>query len=214
MKQNYELKYNTAYYIVKDKPDGMKAPYFFESKWIPELPDYNYLTLSSDIILNDSYEMKAKTYQLECDVIVNEHLISTNMIKLFDLMNVKYSSRPVDLTLHKNKKTKNSYHVFFLNELIDIMDVDKSIYTVASDKYSGQLYTPEEMGCSYTHYDRIQKLILKDNITSSLFVCRELKEIVCSGSFKNKFEEFNLSGVDFIPLDSTYQYDPFKDFCV
>lgn len=195
------------FFIVQSDPDGKGIPYFMDKHWTPELPDYEFYDsppCEGDFL--NAYSLKAKTYQLNGDYLVDENLVSNEMLYLCEKLNVKCIRIPADINLHRGVRPQKKYFLFFPLSYLSILDKDESTYTISIDLDSGKLNTQEERGLKKTYYESIDKFKIKNNIREHLFFCNEIAASVCSIQFKNEYEALGLTGVSFKEINEHYQY--------
>lgn len=195
------------FFIVQSDPDGKGIPYFMDKHWTPELPDYEFYDsppCEGDFLT--AYSLKTKTYQLNGDYLVDENLVSNEMLYLCEKLKVKYIRIPVDINLHRGVRPQKKYFLFFSLSYLSILDKDESTYTISIDLDSGKLNTQEERGLKKTYYESIDKFKIKNNIREHLFFCNEIAASVCSIQFKNEYETLGLTGVSFKEVNDNYQY--------
>lgn len=207
-----ESKHLKEYYIVKYRPDGEKVPYFFGTDWEPELPSIHLPTSTPDPnIFAKEYFVAAKTQRYEADLNMDQLLASEALILICDRLNVSYFSRPVKVTLYRGKIPAKNHFLFFPLSKVELMDKESSIYK-ESDPGMDQTSNQLDDNSKILNYDSITKFVSKECVKEDLLYCVELKEIVCSKAYKVLYESEGLIGVEFIPLDETYCYDPWSDF--
>lgn len=195
------------FFIVQSDPDGKGIPYFMDKHWTPELPDYEFYDsppCEGDFLT--AYSLKTKTYQLNGDYLVDENLVSNEMLYLCEKLKVKYIRIPVDINLHRGVRPQKKYFLFFSLSYFSILDKDESTYTISIDLDSGKLNTQEERGLKKTYYESIDKFKIKNNIREHLFFCNEIAASVCSIQFKSEYETLGLTGVSFKEINDNYQY--------
>ena len=97
--------------------------------------------------------------------------------------------------------------MFFLLDYIEILDKERSQYTISKEVDSGLQNTVEERGLDKTYYDAITLFMIKKGVQKDLFFCQELSKPVCSKSFKDHFEASNLKSIEFKAIDENFKYD-------
>lgn len=195
------------FYIVRCNPNGKDTPYFFNIDWEPQLPGFNFPMKMPDINkLANSYIAKTSISDIDADYLINHFIASTDILELCNELGVKYLSRSIELIQRNGKKTKKNYNLFFPSDRLYIMDEDESDYILDQSPKKSEVM--DEIA-----YEKIEKFIPKKDINLHLFLCKEIKELVCSMEFKDIFESRRLSGVSFTAIDSNYRYDPWGDFC-
>lgn len=196
------------FYVMEYLPDDAGSPYFMDKEWDPELPDYDIFTAPpKPTDFSPLYRLKSNATQLDGDFLISDNLVSFNFLKLCEEFLVHSVHIPVNISLLRKKKPEKDYYLFFLLDYVEILDREKSDYTISQDVESGLLNTPESRGLDKTYYDAIDLFIVKKEIKNNLFFCRELSKPVCSNSFKEKFEMFGLKGIDFKSIDENFRYD-------
>ncbi|MBW7983483.1 imm11 family protein [Enterobacillus tribolii] len=199
------------YYIIQYSPDDEGVPHFMDKTWTPALPGYDIYTAPPH--QNDfakKYALKAKSYQLNGDYLLNDNLVSHEFIELCNSLNVNFFYIPTDVQLLRSKVPSKEYYLFFLLDYLSILDQNKSIFTISKDINSGKLNTPEDKGLNKTYYDAIDLFHIKDDVSKHLFFCQEISQPVCSQEFKVKFESLGLKGIEFILIDDNYKYDAWE----
>ncbi|MBI6549756.1 hypothetical protein [Xenorhabdus lircayensis] len=201
------------FFIVKYAPDGVGLPDFMDKEWSPELPYYDiYKNPPSLETLADKYNIKIKSYQLDGDFFVKDRLISLEMLKLCNELKINCITVPVEIQLYRKKIPQKQYFIFFLSDYLSILDLNKSVFSISKDIYTGKLETPEDSGLDRIYYETIDKFCIKEGISQHLFFCQELAKPVCSHVFKEKFESLNLKGAEFEIIDNNYKYDAWDGF--
>lgn len=199
------------FYIVKYDPDGEGAPHFMEKEWTPELPILDiHIKAPSLSDFASEYNLKAKSYKLDGDYLVEDNLISLDFYNLCREFNVKCICIPANVRLLRNKTPNKKYFLYFNKAYLSILDSDKSVFSISKDIYNGKNNTPEDKNMDKIYYDKIDKFHVIDGISEHLFYCKDIMDTVCSKSFKDKFDYLNLKGVKFIPIDQDYKYDAWE----
>ncbi|WP_120807061.1 DUF1629 domain-containing protein [Yersinia sp. IP36721] len=196
------------FFVIEYAPDDAGIPHFMDKEWTPELPGYDLFTAPPSLDdFSDNYAVKVKSYKLDGDYLLNDNLISFEMLMLNSELNVKCISIPVNVYLYKNKAPLKKYFLFYLSSYLSIMDESKSVFTISKDIETGELNTPEAKGLDKVYYEKIDKFKVKDDIKEHLFFCKEISKPVCSLLFKRNFEMLKLTGVTFEKIDDNYKYD-------
>jgi len=198
------MKSRDEFFIVNSAPGEPGVPYFFDKDWMPDLPDCFadfYTSPLDESMFSGHYALRAKTYQLNGDFFIDDHLASRQMCDMCARLDVDYIHIPVDVSLYRGKVPEKKYFLFFLKKYISILDADKSIYKICSDSE----------GLEHTYYDSIDLFKIRGGVVDNLFFCKELMMPVCSGLFKDECEKLGLTGFAFQPLDDTYRYSAWDD---
>jgi hypothetical protein len=194
-------------YIVKYEPDGEGAPYFFDLNWVPGLPTFHYPTENPRLdILSSHYRAMADVPQLTADWMPDHFLASKTFLAVCDFCECKYVSRPVELFVHGKAKQDKEYFFFAVIERLRAMDLDNSSFVLDNN------VKIEGADSRSLNYERIDKLVVADNVDSDLFYFEEIHEVVCSARFLNECVNKKIYGLDFRKIDDSYQYAPWDDF--
>ena len=167
-------------YIIKYEPDGEGAPYFFDLNWVPDLPTFHYPTENRRLdILSTHYRAMADVPQLTADWMPDHFLASKTFLAVCDFCECKYVSRPVELFVHGKAKQDKEYFFFAVIERLRAMDLDNSSFVLDNN------VKIEGADSRNLNYERIDKLVVAENIDSDLFYFEEIHEVVCSARFLN-----------------------------
>lgn len=200
-----------VYYIVEVLPDGKGVPHFMGKKWIPDLPDYDIYSLPPNVgDFKQEYILNAKAYQLDSDYAINDNLASFDFLELCRQFDVKCIEVPVVINLLRGKVPGKDYYLFFLLDYLSILDQESSIFTISEDIDTGKLNTPEDRGLNKIYYDRIERFIVRGDLSEHLFLCNEISKPVCSVEFMKEFEARGFKGIKFTALDDSYNYDAWE----
>lgn len=194
------------FYIVKYKPDGKSAPYFFDLEWSPELPEFHYPSKSpTDESFAESYSAVADVKGLRADWLIDHFLGSDRFLAICDEFDCRYVSRAIDLSLSDSSESlSKSYNFFVPLDRVRAMDVEKSSFVIDGNDKTG---FSEDV-----QYEKIDKLVIRNDIELHLFYFEEIREFVCSREFFNVVSEKKIIGLDFSLIDSGFKYAPWEDF--
>lgn len=192
-------------YIISYEPDGEGAPYFFDLSWVPDLPTFHYPSENPvQGSLSSCYRALADVSQLTADWLPDHFLASKDFLDVCDAFECKYVSRPVELFTQGVIEQDKSYFFFAVVERLRAMDLDNSSFmldsNVKSDDFKRQ------------NYERIDKLVVSENIESDLFYFEEIHEVVCSDRFFKECVNKKIHGLTFKKIDDDYRYAPWDDF--
>jgi hypothetical protein len=200
------------FFLIKYKPDSDGIPIYFETIWSPELPRFHYPSGDFDrTLFKNLYSVKAKTKKLTGDWLINNLLASDRLLELCNRLGVEFISAEAKISLYRNEVSEKHYNFFIPSERLDLLNEEKSIFNISTNLETGKLAT-REIGLDSTYYDRIDKFIVRTDVMRDLFLCTELKKVVCSIRFKEKYEDALMSGVAFEPIDENFRYDPWSNF--
>lgn len=197
------------FYVLKYTPDGAGSPYFFETNWLPELPDFHYPT-ENPKKLNNQYEVNAKIDFVDADYLPDQFLASRKLITLCNQLAIDAVYRKVDLIGLRGKI--KDYYFFAPTKRISLLDEGKSKFSRDVDKHTGRPATSLEEDGEFPVYEIIDRFVVSPLVCSHLFFCRELKELVCSETFRAKFVEARMKGISFEAIDNKFRYAPWEFF--
>jgi len=192
-----------SYFVLED---NVKS--YLPLEWEIELPDFvadgygaNY---PPENLLLEHYSVKAKEYKLVEDYRIEGNIASDAVLDICSGLGIPFVSSKLDIVLYRNKIPLKKYNYFYPKDRILLMDLSQSSFTFA------QVVSKDGtcMEKSTDHFDVIERFVVKNDVSSKLFYCKEICKIVCSGAFKEEFERNQLTGIDFVPIDKTYRYDP------
>lgn len=202
---------DSGFFVIVDKPNA-GVPVFFETIWSPEMPLFHFPSGKIDrSLFADFYSVKVKSRKMTGDYFVNEYISSGNFLRLCEEVGADFIFAKMDVTLLGKNTPKEDYYFFMPMERVDLLDEENSVFTISTNLETGKLST-REIGLDSTYYDKIDLFVAKKNVDRDLFLCTELKEIVCSARFKKMFEDARMSGIDFEPIDQDFRYDPWANF--
>lgn len=199
------------FYIVKYSPDGKGAPYFFDKHFEPDLPEYDMFNVPPNPgAFEKNYKLRALTSEISADFLPDDNMVSKAVLNVCEELGVNFLARPLDVTLSKKKKSVKEYFLFFLQDYISILDRASSVYKEGQD--FSQVDDQERKFPERHFYDKIDHFVVQGSIIKDLFWCLDVSQPVCSDVFKRNFLELGLAGIEFVPIDSNYIYDPWGDF--
>jgi hypothetical protein len=204
---------DASFFIPTYQADGSGLPAYFETIWTPELPEFHYPSgTPKNLSLNPAYDVRAKTTKLTGDWYIDDFIASKNTLELASALDVKFLHAPLHVKLNRDKNIEDKYYFFMPLERVDLLDREKSIFNISINMGTGKPATPEDSGLDSTYYDKIEKFVPKRDVHRDLFLCTELKKIVCSVKFRQEWESARLFGLTFTPLNSDFRYDPWEGF--
>lgn len=192
------------YVISASENDG--APLFFEEKWKPALPEFNQVVKNpGKPIFADSYELKAGLKRLEVDVIFEKYIASSDFVSVCEVLGCSFINIPLKITLLGRAKTEREYRFFCVLSRCLLLDAENSVFTLMDESL---LRPSEERAGMPPVYDRIDKFVPRRNVSEDLFYCEELRQMVCSSAFKDKYEKNDFVGLKFQKIDDNFVYAP------
>lgn len=185
-----------AYYLIPfDFEDFKVNPYYYSSPLKEDPFSYKF---------DELYNVKIKTNDLKADFYLLSNLGSEAFVRLLDELNIIYRAIPLNIEMYKKKKPYNNYFLVFITDVLSILDEQHSVFKLMTDKYSNEIIIEN----GFKKYDEITKFTIDKQMVLDhhLFYCSEIGKLVCSLTFKEKFVEHNLIGVDFKEINNEYKY--------
>lgn len=201
-------KYKNKFYTLECNPGVAGLPPYIDKKYTPDLPYFDIFTSppkEEDFI--ERYKLRTSVKDISGDYFLDDDIVSSDLVKMCQSLNIAFLSVPLDIVLNGRKYPSKNYSLFYLKKYISILDVKESSYEISRDLDSGKLNTPQEMGLDKVYYEKITNFVIKKDINEDLFFCTDIIKPVCSEKFKSLFQEKCFSGINFIPIDSSYSYD-------
>ncbi|MDR7343347.1 hypothetical protein J2X14_001759 [Pantoea alhagi] len=207
MKEN-----NNKFYILQYNPEDAGLPPYIDKKYTPDLPCFDIFTSPpKEEYFIDRYKLRTSVKDMSGDYFLDDDIVSSDLMKMCQGLNVAFLSFPLDIVLNGRKKPSKNYNLFYLKKYISILDIEESSYEISRDLDSGKLNTPQEMGLDKVYYEKITNFVIKKDINEDLFFCTDIIKPVCSEKFKYLFQEKCFSGINFIPIDNRYSYDAWDE---
>ncbi|MBC3951526.1 imm11 family protein [Pseudomonas folii] len=193
-------------YIVSYKPDGEGAPYFFDSKWVPDLPAFHFPSENPvESTLSTRYHVTADSPGITADWLPDHFLASKSFLEICDQFACSYISRPVDIDLQGTACGKE-YFFFVPSERISAMNLEDSVFTLDRNPKIDGSKSDDPV------YERIDRLKVSGDVDSHFFYFNEIAEVICSTEFRNECIRKSISGLSFKMIGEHYQYAPWDDF--
>jgi hypothetical protein len=203
-------------YKIQYLPDGEACPYYLSEKQDPdewEWGSYEPDALSVNITKKYTTTITDnEVKQIDFDFYgTDSPYVSNPFVKLCEEFSVKFRLIPIDLTLSDGSRPTKSYFVFLSVDHLALLNIEKSESETDVDRETGKT-AMSALFPNVPIYNKISKFVAKDLETPHLFNCIEIFSLVCSDTFRNKSREHGLKGLDFIPLDENFVYDPWADW--
>lgn len=139
--------------------------------------------------------------------------VSAQFLDLCRHLEVRFKAIPLKLMLRgpgfaDREVTNKDYFIFFPTDHLALLDRARSTFTeelvVETGEAMMQRYFP-----AHPFYARIDGFVPRTQQTPTMFDCIELNDLVCTGEFKARCLERQLLGLQFIPIDHNFVFDPF-----
>jgi hypothetical protein len=183
------------------------TPIFFDAEWFPELPEFNQVEKNPpENSFEPSYIVKLTLERLEIDAALEQYLVSSRFLSLCAAHKCEYINRPLTIELAPGISLQD-FRFFCLLSRRSLLDVERSAFVLMDE---GLLRPVAERIDKSPVYERIDRFIVKHDVDEDLFFCEELKQAVCSSSFKKAYLTKELIGLDFKRIDENFTFNPWE----
>lgn len=203
---------NERLYVLKYQPDGQGCPYYLSGEFNqPEWEWRNFETKPHEATITKDYSLRITDGDLKFidfdfyGTLTN--YVSKQFVALCADLHVNFRRVPLDILYLGGGRPSKSYFVFLPADHLPILDEEKSVTEVETVDESGQPMM-DRLFPDIPIYRRIEKFVARNVETPHLFQCVELFSLVCTETFREQALKLNLRGLEFIPLDERYVYDP------
>ncbi|KTB95995.1 MULTISPECIES: Imm43 family immunity protein [Pseudomonas] len=202
------------FYVIEYKSDNEGCPVFLDGvencDW--EWTIYDPAPYKFTITKNYEFRIVDKDVEfLELDYSGSPaRFVSQQFLNVCDALGAEYRSVPVKVYLANGVETRKDYFYFLSAQWESLLDESKSEYSLELDMESGKP-TVNKFYPKANCYNWINKFTTKRNIESDIFWCSELMELVCSQRFVDESVQCDLKGINFVPINEEYRYDPWNE---
>lgn len=204
---------DTDFYLVEYQGGTDGCPVFLNGD---ESNDWEWDIYDPDpwgFSIENSYEFRSSDRglkELELDYAGSPHrFVSEEFLRVCDDLNVIYRAVPVTVFLASGITSRKKYYYFLAAQWASLVDDEKSTCALEQNLTGGS--PGRKYYGNVKRYAWISNLIVRENIGLDLFWCAEFMQHTCSKRFAEVAMTANLKGLKFIPLDSSFKYDPWGD---
>jgi hypothetical protein len=133
--------------------------------------------------------------------------VSRQFLDVCQSLGVSFRAIPLTILLPNKKKTRKEYFFFLPCDYLMLMDRSSSVFVEDIDPETNRPKRNKLFPFSPV-YNRIDSFVPIAGETPELFCCLENMELVCTEKFKQEAEKNRLLGIRYVPIDSSYKYDP------
>jgi len=176
-------------------------------EWDPYEPNPQRLEIKHE------YKLHLTSENLDIDKIdfdfhqIGATYVSQRFLDVCDSLESKYRAVPLELQVGE-KTRRGEFFIFLPGESLAVMDKAKSIYEISKDIDTGKVIDSPLYSGSVS-IDKIDLLVISQDIQSDIFRCQETLELFCSQRFFEAARE--LKGISFSRIDDAYKYDPWSE---
>jgi hypothetical protein len=136
--------------------------------------------------------------------------VSHKFIEMCDLLGVKYRAVPVEVRLANGGKPSKDYFFYLAAEWAALLDEEKSEFSLEKNLTTGEVSVNKFYPGAHC-YNWIKKFSVRNGLDRDFFWCSELMEHACSQRFVDESIKKGLKGLNFIPIDEHFMYDPWSE---
>ncbi|MGS0897312.1 hypothetical protein ACVBGC_33040 [Burkholderia stagnalis] len=136
--------------------------------------------------------------------------VSKEFLTVCDNMGVRYRAIPINIVRNIEFINQKDCSIFLLGDHESLLDRQNSEYLEDRDLETKEV-AENKLFPGTPMYSWIKRFVPREDCSSNLFRCTETLELVCTDDFKAEVERFALKGIDFIPIDESYSYDPWGE---
>lgn len=136
-------------------------------------------------------------------------IVSDAFLAVCGELGVNYKAVPLSIYFSNGERSLRSFHLLLALQSASLLDRISSTFLEDKITESGQVAMDKAFP---TH--PVYSWIKDFRITPTdmhLFHCIEIFHLCASSEFKERSEARNLKGLGFVPIDSTYRYDPWGE---
>lgn len=136
--------------------------------------------------------------------------VSKEFLAACENLGVRYRAIPISIIADGKSAGKKAYSIFLPADHESLLDRQRSDYSEDRDLETKGV-AENKLFPGTPMYSWIKRFIPRDDCSSNLFRCTETMELICSQEFKAEVERCALKGIDFLPIDENYSYDPWGE---
>ncbi|QJE00289.1 hypothetical protein HH212_09875 [Massilia forsythiae] len=203
------------FYVLKYTDKNAGCPTFLSAELTPSETEWElFVPNPFNINIKNKYILKIIDPDIENIAFdmdsSDQKYVSKQFLNVCDSLSISYRAIPLEILFTDGRKTTKDYFFFLPGKNIELLDRKKSSFK--EEKVLGSNQT--EMNGVFPScpiYSKIERFVPVQTYTENLFFCIEIFEIVCTESFRKIALQKNLIGIDFLPIDEDYQYNPWNE---
>ncbi|MXN79755.1 hypothetical protein GR157_34160 [Burkholderia sp. 4701] len=205
---------NTHFYVVKYRPGGAGCPPYLSgemnrAEW--EWPMYVADPFGVDVKHEYIFTLSDPSISVDFDFYGTQtNYVSKEFLTVCDSMGVRYRAIPINIVRDAKPAGQKSYSIFLPADHKSLLDRQKSEYSEDRDLETKEV-AENKLFPGTPMYSWIKRFVPREDCSANLFRCTETMELVCSRDFKVHVERSALTGIDFVPIDESYSYDPWGE---
>jgi len=204
------------FHTLQYEPNGQDCPYFLSQHSVPEEWEWrNYEVDPYGVTIVANYRSQITDPDvkfIDFDFYGSDApYVSDRFLAVCDEFSVRYRAVPVEITLRDGTRPEKPYFFFLPADQLSLLDPERSIAEIDRVKETGAQMM-DKIFPDVPVYSKIEKFVVKDDVTPHLFQCIEIFSLVCTDEFFKMASERGLRGIKFTPIDEAYVYDPWADW--
>lgn len=202
------------FYMVQYRPGESGCPHFLSGdvnheEW--EWPMYVMDPFSVEVKRDYVYRLSDPSVSVDFDFYGSQtNFVSEKFLTICDAMGVRYRAIPLRIEIEGVNAVQKKYFIFLPGECVDLLDRSRSEFSEDRDMETGEIAI-NNLFPGTPMYGWIRRFVVRADCSANLFRCKETMELVCSVEFKLNAERDGLKGLEFIPIDESYRYDPWGE---
>ncbi|WP_143286709.1 hypothetical protein [Burkholderia ubonensis] len=205
---------DARFYVVQYRPGEFGCPHFLsgavnrdEWEWPMYVGDPFSVAVEHDYV----YQLADSKDLVDFDFYGSQtNFVSDQFLKVCDTMKVRYRAIPLRITYDGRDVGGKRYSIFLPAEHVALLDRSGSEFSEDGNMGAEEI-SEVNLFPGAPMYGWIKRFVPRDDCASTLFRSVEIMELVCNEKFKEEAGRAALRGVEFIPIDSNYIYDPWGE---
>ncbi|MCA8311008.1 hypothetical protein LGM90_21090 [Burkholderia sp. AU28942] len=205
---------NARFYVVKYRAGEAGCPPYLsgelnrgEWEWPMYVADPFGIEVKHDYV----FTLSDPSVQIDFDFYgAQTNYVSKEFLGVCDRMGVRYRAIPINIVRDAKPVSQKVYSIFLPGDHESLLDRQKSEYLEDRDLETKEI-AENNLYPGTPMYGWIKQFVPREDCSAVLFRCTETMELVCNRDFKAEVERCALKGIDFVPIDESYSYDPWGE---
>lgn len=205
---------NARFYVVKYRAGDAGCPPYLsgelnreEWEWSMYVADPFGIDVKHEYVL----ELSDPSISVDFDFYgAQTNYVSKEFLTVCEGMGVRWRAIPINIVINAKPVSQKIYSIFLPADHESLLDREKSEYSEGRDLETKEV-AENKLFPGTPVYSWIKNFIPREKCSANLFRCTETLELVCSRDFKAQVERYALKGIEFVPIDESYSYDPWGE---
>ncbi|WP_406807233.1 Imm43 family immunity protein [Burkholderia semiarida] len=205
---------NARFFVVKYRAGDSGCPPYLSGElnrdeW--EWPMYVADPFGVDVKHEYIFTLSDSSVSIDFDFYgAQTNYVSKEFLVACEKLGVRYRAIPISIVASGKPAGNKVYSIFLPADHESLLDRQRSNYSEDRDLETKEV-AENKLFPGTPMYSWIKNFIPRDDCASNLFRCTETMELVCSQEFKSEVERCALKGIEFLPIDESYSYDPWGE---